>query len=219
MDLCGLYARPSQRLTLLFTLLSNVNCKMPLMSRMFKMGYMTGLGSLANDPEAYKARQMDLHAVLKWTPEHCKANFKVLLGHSMGARTVMFEVGAINTAGIKGQDRFDAYVALSPAGHGTLFEPGAWAHIQKPVLNLTGTEDKLGYDTWEPRKEPYDNMPPGCKWFGLIDGATHTNFAGVGSSKRTEELTVATTLEFLKDVMAKNCQPPAPLPGMKLLSK
>lgn len=27
---------------------------------------------------------------------------------------------------------------------------------------------------------PYDSLPPGCKWLGVIDGATHMNFAGIG---------------------------------------
>src|SRR5215470_12192975 len=30
---------------------------------------------------------------------------------------------------------------------------------------------------------------PGCKWLGVIDGATHMNFAGIGFAESTEKLT------------------------------
>jgi hypothetical protein len=32
---------------------------------------------------------------------------------------------------------------------------------------------------YKSRTIPYDNMPAGCKWLGVIDDDTHMNFAGV----------------------------------------
>ena len=69
-------------------------------------GLKSGLEGLVNDPKTYNARLMDIAAALKWTASSCKAPFVALLGHSMGARTVMVEAGAKNNFGIKGPDRF-----------------------------------------------------------------------------------------------------------------
>jgi hypothetical protein len=43
--------------------------------------------------------------------------------------------------------------------------------------------------SYESRTISYEDMPPGCKWRGVIDSATHTNFAGVGVAGSTEKLT------------------------------
>ena len=81
-------------------------------------GLHKGLAELVNDPKAYNARLMDIAAALEWANSSCKAPFVALLGHSMGARTVEVEAGTKNNFGVKGLDRFDAYVALSPDGPG-----------------------------------------------------------------------------------------------------
>jgi alpha-beta hydrolase superfamily lysophospholipase len=52
-------------------------------------GVKSGLEALVNDPKAYDARLMDIDAALKWAASSCQAPFVALLGHSMGARTVM----------------------------------------------------------------------------------------------------------------------------------
>jgi hypothetical protein len=50
----------------------------------------------------------------------------------------MLEAGAINMIAVasppSGQDRFDAYVALSPEGPGIVFPDRAWRGIHKPML-------------------------------------------------------------------------------------
>jgi len=79
-------------------------------------GLKKGLRELVNDPAAYGARMMDIAAAFDWAGKSCKAPFTALLGHSMGARTVMVEAGAKNKLGVRGHDRFDAYAAMSPDG-------------------------------------------------------------------------------------------------------
>jgi alpha-beta hydrolase superfamily lysophospholipase len=81
-------------------------------------GVLPGVTRLVADEHAEQARLLDLDAALQWADGQCRAPFRVLLGHSMGAETVMLEAGAKNTIGVPSppaaQDRFDAYVALSP---------------------------------------------------------------------------------------------------------
>ena len=129
-------------------------------------GIKSGLEKLVNDPAAYNARLIDIAAALKWAETQRKAPFVALLGHSMGARTVMVEAGAKNTLGVNGLDRFDAYTTLSPHGPGSRFPENAWSGIRKPVLMLTGTRDQSLDGDWKTRTIPYDSLPAGCKMAG-----------------------------------------------------
>jgi predicted dienelactone hydrolase len=182
-------------------------------------GVKSGLEGLVNDPKAYNARLMDIAAALKWAAGSCKAPFVALLGHSMGARTVMVEAGAKNSFGIKGPDRFDAYVALSPDGPGKMFPQNAWSGIRKPVLMLTGTRDKSLDGDWKSRTIPYQSLPAGCKWLGVIDGASHMNFAGVGFAGSTEKLVLLETKAFLNSLRAGKCGTPPAADGISIQSK
>jgi predicted dienelactone hydrolase len=182
-------------------------------------GVKSGLQELVNDPKAYDARLMDIAAALKWAGTSCQAPFVALLGHSMGARTVMVEAGAKNSLGVKGLDRFDAYVALSPDGPGTMFPQNAWSGIHKPVLILTGTRDKSLDGDWKTRTIPYDGLPAGCKWLGVIDGATHMNFAGDGFAGTTEKLTLLETKAFLDGLRGGKCGTPVTAEGIAVKNK
>jgi len=182
-------------------------------------GIKRGLQELVNDPKAYDARLMDIAAALKWAGSSCKAPYVALLGHSMGARTVLLEAGAKTTLNIKGLDRFDAYVALSPDGPGPMFPENAWSGIRKPVLLLTGTRDGSLDGDWHTRTIPYDSMPSGCKWLGVIDGATHMNFAGGGVAGNTEKLTLLETKAFLAGLRGGKCQAPVQAEGITVKSK
>src|SRR5690606_25568902 len=125
-----------------------------------------------------------------------------------------------NRLGLQGGPSFDAYVVLSPQGSGAIFAPRAWSDVQRPVLSLTGTKDnELSGGTWQARTEPYQNMPPGCKWLGVIPGATHTNFAGSGFSAKTERLSVRAISAFLSAVQTGQCLRPPTLPGLDLQVK
>ncbi len=190
-----------------------------LRSDMRKSGIKGGLLDLTTDPVAYNGRLMDIAAALKWASATCKAPFVALLGHSMGAATVMIEAGAQNKPGARGLDRFDAYVAMSPEGPGSIFPENAWSGIRKPVLILTGTRDQALEGDWQSRTAPFDSMPAGCKWLGVIDGATHMNFAGGGFSGKTEKLTLLEAKTFLDGLRGGRCGAPPQADGVTTKNK
>jgi predicted dienelactone hydrolase len=166
-------------------------------------------------------------ATLKWAETQCHAPFRVLLGHSMGTETVMLEAGAKNIIGVSsppaGQDRFDAYVALSPEGPGVVFPADAWSGIRKPVLILTGTRDQSLKGGPEARLVPWQVLPGNatrCQWLGVVDGANHMNFAGNGLGHETvEPLVTQTIAAFLAGVHGHACTLPAPVSGFRLQQK
>jgi predicted dienelactone hydrolase len=178
-----------------------------------------GLKDMVTDPKLQNDRMLDLTAALAWAEKQCQHPYKALLGHSMGSDTVMFEAGARNKLGVKGENRFDAYVALSPSGPGSIFSADSWSDIRKPLFVLTGTRDKGLEGTWEWRARPYDGLPPGCKWLGVIDGATHMNFAGVGFAGKTEKLTITSVTAFLDGARNGHCALPREEQGITMKSK
>jgi predicted dienelactone hydrolase len=182
-------------------------------------GLRGGLLKLTSTPSAYRARLMDIAATLKWADSACPTRFKVLIGHSMGAATVMIEAGARNKLGVSGEDRFDAYVALSPQGPGAIFPAQAWASIHKPMLILTGTGDKALEGDWRTRTLPFESLPPGCKWLGIIDGASHMNFAGSGFSWHVEKTVLRLIDAFLAGARAGQCVPPSTEKDVTLRTK
>jgi predicted dienelactone hydrolase len=138
----------------------------------------------------------------------------------MGAATALIEAGAKNKVGIQGGDSFSAYVAISPQGAGLIFPVDAWEGITKPVLLLTGTRDnELGGAPWEVRTEPFRNMRPGCKWLGVVEGATHMNFAGLGASRRAEARTAEAIGAFLEGITRGECSPKGRIAGVEITSK
>jgi len=198
-----------------------------LRSDMLAHGLVQGISALVSDQNAEQARLLDVEAALKWADAQCAAPFRVLLGHSMGAETVMLEAGAKNIIGVSSPpaalDRFDAYVALSPEGPGIVFPEHAWNGIRKPLLVLTGTRDQSLKGGPEARQIPWLDMPgsPGqCQWMGVIDQATHMNFAGSGMGvERVEPMVTATVANFLTGAHRHACGRPSPIAGMTLQSK
>ena len=194
---------------------------------MLAHGFAQGIRALVTDPNAEQARLLDLEAALKWADTQCAAPFRVLLGHSMGAETVMLEAGAKNIIGVSsppaGLDRFDAYVALSPEGPGIVFPEHAWSGIRKPLLVLTGTRDQSLKGGPEARQIPWQDMPGSagqCQWIGVIDQATHMNFAGSGvGAERVEPMVSATVTNFLAGARRHACGRPSPVAGMTLQTK
>ncbi|SPE27130.1 conserved exported hypothetical protein [Candidatus Sulfotelmatomonas gaucii] len=198
-----------------------------LRADMLRYGIMEGVTELVADPNAEKARLLDTGAALQWANDRCRAPFRVLLGHSMGAETVMLEAGAKNIIGVAsppaGQDRFDAYVALSPEGPGVVFDGDAWSGIRKPMLILTGTRDQSLKGGPQTRLVPWHVLPGGifqCQWMGVIDDATHMNFAGDGlGSDKVEPLVTQTIAAFLPGARKHACTLPSALSGMTLQAK
>lgn len=179
-----------------------------------------GLANLITESKAYQARFMDLSAAKEWALGQCNSKVAVLLGHSMGAATVMMAAGARNKLNISQMPAYWAYIALSPQGSGLIFPDNAWREIQHPVLMLTGTKDQeLGGLSWESRTEPFMNMPAGCKWLGVVDGATHMNFAGFGASKKTEGISIQIIRDFLNGIKTTDCRPTMQMSGITLSVK
>jgi dienelactone hydrolase len=185
------------------------------------------IGGLVADPAAEGARLLDLTATLKWADAQCHAPFRVLLGHSMGAETVLLESGMKNRISLaeppSAQNRFDAYIALSPSGPGLVAPEHAWSHITKPMLILTGTRDLAVTGPAETRQIPWQDLPPiptHCHWLGVIDDATHMNLAGAGpGADNVKPLVTQTIASFLTGVHSNACTLPTPTPTLKLQSK
>lgn len=191
-------------------------------------GIMDGIRALVADPVAERDRLLDVGAALQWADRQCHAPFRVLLGHSMGAETVMLEAGAKNIIGVPappaGRARFDAYVAISPEGPGVVFPDNAWHGIHHPVLILTGTRDQSLKGGPQARQIPWHDLPGDgarrCQWMGIINGATHMNFAGNGpGADRVEPMVTQTITRFLLGVRRGVCTPPPPGRGMSLQIK
>ncbi|MHA6204823.1 alpha/beta hydrolase family protein [Dyella soli] len=191
----------------------------PLRADIRAQGLKQGIGALVADAGAYRARFMDIDAARQWAGQRCRAPYTALLGHSMGAVTVMLVAGARNLLGVQGEGGFDAYVALSPEGPGRVFPADAWASIHAPMLLITGTRDGGLDGDYQWRTQAFDGLGPGCRWLGVIDGGSHLNFAGLGVSGKTEQATVALTQAYLDALRAGHCGAPPSLPGVRVRSK
>ncbi|MEY2866770.1 MAG: hypothetical protein RIQ43_796 [Pseudomonadota bacterium] len=182
------------------------------------MDIKAGLAALITDPAAYRGRFADIQAALAWQQGRCENPFTALIGHSMGAATVMLAAGAENKLGLRTRIGFDAYVAMSPQGVGRIFPVNAWRGITAPVYALTGTEDKELNAGWESRLEAYKSMPPGCKWQGVIAGANHMAF-GRGGSESEMALITGSVLSFLEKAKARDCRQAFAAPGIRMEHK
>jgi len=149
-------------------------------------GLKKGLVEMVTDPSSYRGRMMEIQGVLDWI-EDSMGGPRILVGHSMGAATVMIEAGAKNNLGCQGKDRFNA-----------------WEHLNKPMLLITGTEDHELNGAWESRLKSFEGMKSGThKWLGIIDGATHMNLAGVGLSRKPEQCVIELVDLFFKNNMGQ----------------
>lgn len=173
----------------------------------------------ASDSEAHRARMADIDAILAAEERRCRVPFKVLAGHSMGARTTLVEAGATSTANIKGRDRFDAYIAISPLGEGPgFFPPGAMNGIRKPVLVITGTEDRSLGGGYESRLSTFEGLPPDRKRLAVIDGATHRALGGNGDP-RVGVMVGTLSVEFVGQLRPGPWGPPGRRAGVTFAEK
>ncbi|HEX7112281.1 MAG TPA: alpha/beta hydrolase [Mizugakiibacter sp.] len=192
----------------------------PLRDTLREDGIKAGVRAMVTDPALYRDRQLDVGAALRWARRTCTPPFVALAGHSMGGVTTMIEAGARDRLGVDGRDRFDAYVVLSPEGPQPVFTEHAWQDVRKPVLMLTGTRDGGVGGDWHWRTQAYAGLPAGCAWLGVIDGAAHFNFGGVGlGHAKVTPLVVATTRAFLDGARAGGCPSLAGAPGLRLEHK
>ena len=157
----------------------------------------------AREPASHAARFADLAAALGEATRQCRPRFLALAGHSMGAQTAMMEAGAQARIDVTGQDRFDAYVALSPQGVGSAFAQGAWDRVRKPVLMVTGTRDTSETEDYSSRRAAFEGLPPGAKRLVVIPGAGHLQIGGFGPGAAAVQKHVAEAMaEFLGEAAA-----------------
>ncbi len=185
-------------------------------------GIRRGVQELVADPDAYRGRFMDIAAALAWSERRCHAPFKALLGHSMGARTVMLDAGASNRLGLHASHAFDAYVAMSPPPADAIFPAAAERTVSAPMLLLTGTRDAtLDRRDYTARIRGFRSLGSSCAWLGVISGASHMNFAGIGfgSKAATQSATIALGTAFLDALRHGHCGQPPVLAGVVVTSK
>ncbi|MDQ2090459.1 alpha/beta hydrolase family protein [Marimonas arenosa] len=176
------------------------------------------LAAAVEDRAANAARLRDLDAVWSHATRDCRPGFAALAGHSMGAQLTMIEAGAENAIGVRGKDRFDAYVALSPQGVGRRFPRGAWAGIGRPVLMVTGTRDAGLEGDWRHRLGAFDGLPPGDKWLAVLDGGTHMDIGGRGRP-RLQRNVIEIVLAFLGHMGKPRAKDMPALAGVRYRTK
>lgn len=139
----------------------------------------------SHDTYKFKARMLDLSAAYKYATQNCQPEIQVMGGYAMGAALTVLEAGAKSKLPIKGEDRFTAYIALSPQGVGKVFSRAAWTKIVKPMLMMTGTkDDTLDGETYISRLDAFYGLPvSGNKRVGIIKDATHQDLGGNGKRK------------------------------------
>jgi alpha-beta hydrolase superfamily lysophospholipase len=158
-----------------------------------------GLARSASDRRLLQLRLDDITAILESENRRCAVPFRVLAGHSMGARTASIEAGARTSTGISGRDRFDAYVLVSPLGEGSSFLPrGGYGGITKPVLMVTGTRDQSVDGSWETRLSAFDGLAPGRKRLAIIEEAGHIALGG--RDGRVGGMVGTLSVEFLRAI-------------------
>jgi predicted dienelactone hydrolase len=142
---------------------------------------MAALTKGVTTPRPNQLRLMDLSALIDHLgPRFDTAPLRVLGGHSMGAQLTMIEAGAKTKINVAGENRFDAYIALSFQGPGHVFTKDAWAGITAPVLMLTGTLDRALTGAWTTRLPAYENLPNGQATLAVIQNARHRDLSGKG---------------------------------------
>jgi predicted dienelactone hydrolase len=116
-------------------------------------------------------------------------------GHSYGAWTTMCVAG-MRVRGVPGapadwsDPRPRAFAALSPNGPSQLSQPADWSGCTRPVLIMTGSDDRqpafltrpgeVRDGTW--RRQAFDLMPTGDKLLVWFDGARHCTYSdGAGN--------------------------------------
>ncbi len=169
-------------------------------------GLRRSIAAKVADAALENARSLDIAASLAAADPDRRAPFRVLIGHSMGAAATLIEAGAETRFGRIGRDAFDAYVAISPDGPGSLFLPDAWRDIRKPALIVTGTRDGGTEGDWRWRASVFDHLPPGGKRIGVIPMAGHLQLGGL-SGPRIRDVVVALTEEFIDQARARRFSP------------
>lgn len=122
----------------------------------------------------------------------------IAAGHSFGSLMSLMEGGAVTAAGPTADPAVKAVVAFSTAGNVPgLVTPGTWAAVDRPLLMITGDNDKVpGFVTdWRDHRAPYDLGAAGGKMLMIFDGADHELVAD--ASAGDFDLIVGATTDFM----------------------
>ena len=116
-------------------------------------------------------------------------------GHSFGAYTSVAVAGAkvygnLGEPALFADNRVQAFLVLSPQGPGGwAFKEDSWDSIRRPMLMMTGTQDK-GFESGEPyqwRLKAYEHLRPGHKYLAVILGANHMDFSDTQFSGKVRD--------------------------------
>ena len=173
-------------------------------TQMLRDAGMLGLGHAARaatrDPALLAGRPRLLSRLIDLLPEiharlpHWPGTFDVTRigvgGHSFGAWTTLVVAGVHYRIPNRQEPLSDArplaFLALSPPGPSPLLGAEAWADATRPMLLMTGSEDRQpgfldsedGADhgpAW--RERSFLALPPGDKWLAVLTGAHHCAFS------------------------------------------
>lgn len=164
-------------------------------------GGKAAIEAAASSPESHRYRSADFTAILAVEEKRCRLPYKLLAGHSMGARATLLEAGAKTSTGIVGRDRFDIYIAISAEGVESPFFPAAdsMSQISKPTMVITGTKDDSLDGPYQTRLSTYKALPSEIKRLAIIDDATHMDLGG--RSDDVGKLVGTLSAEFSKQVI------------------
>jgi predicted dienelactone hydrolase len=146
-------------------------------------------------------RMKDVPAVLdqleRWnkSPGHALAGMLDLSrigmsGHSLGASTTEAMSGQVFSHGRFSytDPRIKAAIALSPSGPGRGSDPKeVFGRVKIPWMLMTGTRDftGIGNGDLKSRLAVFTALPPGGKYELVLDGAEHSVFTDLTSSRET----------------------------------
>ncbi len=182
----------------------------------------------ANSFKSWRSRLNDcefLYSVCqtidKWVPGLTgRIDSKTILqaGHSFGAHTTQTLGGTTLANRSFASLKPIAFCCISPQGVGQGRTEKSWSEFTRPLLVISGTEDRSPLDDertqTDPsaRQDPYKFSPPGDKFLLWIEGANH-NFGGISGlfnwpgagkpNKQHVEWVQLTTLAFF-DAYAKH---------------
>lgn len=123
-----------------------------------------------------------------------------IAGHSAGALTAQMAIGAkvrgrrMGAEGITprnvGDRRFKAAIVISGQGTTNLaLTKESWSAIDRPMMVFAGSLDvsRVGNETPESRRHPFELARPGGKYLVWIEGATHGSYQGKSATTLLRE--------------------------------
>lgn len=120
-------------------------------------------------------------------------------GHSYGGWTTMSVAGQKLRLSGEPKDLSDprplAFAALSPSGPSALSRPEDWAGVTRPLLVMTGSDDRQPAALSPPgqersgawRRQVFELVPPGGKLLAWFEGARHSTYSGGAGARLTGE--------------------------------